>query len=580
MATGLLLAALRLVALARAGAGAAQGPPSVLVGAHYFGGWARHNASSYSHYHGYRPRGQPTEDIFGADAYPERTPTLLAAGGSAGEWEQTEASTARELRAADSHGVAFFDVLYYDGGWDCGTSPTDPNLAYCLDSPVAWMLNSTSVWNGVQNLRFYLSYSNDIDARSPGKFVGVAGDENWRRLVATWAAAIAHPRYLRVNGRPVFKVLIPAVFLKTECEGNVSLATQRLGELRAAVKAGGSGELLLGGGWDNPSIAATGVAPSKRPHPRGFEVYSQTEINCPGGCQILSQAVGSLAACEALANATSLVTAFSIDADRSAAPPLHLNCTLFSKDGPGGPSTTREVFVRVLGEVAYDFTGSYNAAPPICRDQCACCECACAKYKNSWWPNSTAAGAKVFPYREMGDYQTQARTNHSSDTQPYLANVIAGFDPRPWQEHNAAFAPPTPIEWEAVLRAVKAQCLNASNRFGFPDASLPGGVQPAFEIYAWNEYGEGGLLAPTKGLGDSLIQGIAKVFKPSRSQTPDEGLASGEDKDFNMGKDSLVISVSDSDAPPDSGRMRMMLHQSDAPAVGAGGGAQELEVEG
>ena len=122
--------------------------------------------------------------------------------------------------------------------------------------------------------------------------------------------------------------------------------------------------------------------------------------------------------------------------------------------------------------------------------------------------------------------------------------------------------------------------MNASNRFGFPDASLPGGVQPAFEIYAWNEYGEGGLLAPTKGLGDSLIQGIAKVFKPSRSQTPDEGLASGEDKDFNMGKDSLVISVSDSDAPPDSGRMRMMLHQSDAPAVGAGGGAQELEVEG
>ena len=312
MAASLLVA---LLALARAGGGAPP-PPGVLVGAHYFGGWTRHNASSYSHYHGWRPRGAPTVDIFGVDAYPERTPTLLAGGGGEGEWEQTEASTARELRTADSHGIDFFDVLYYDGGADCGTSPSDPNLAYCLDSPLGWMLNSTSVWKGVRNLRFYLSYSNDIDATSPGKFVGEAGDASWRRLVATWAAAIAHPRYLRVNGRPVFKVLIPAVFLKTECEGNVSLATQRLDELRAAVKAGGSGELLLGGGWENPSIAATGAAPSRRPHPRGFEVYNQTELNCPGGCQILSKAVGSLAACEALANATSLYGNFDIILDR------------------------------------------------------------------------------------------------------------------------------------------------------------------------------------------------------------------------------------------------------------------------
>ena len=47
----------------------------------------------------------------------------------------------------------------------------------------AWMLNSTSVWTGVKKLRFYLSYSNDIDAQSPGKFVGAAGDASWRRLV-------------------------------------------------------------------------------------------------------------------------------------------------------------------------------------------------------------------------------------------------------------------------------------------------------------------------------------------------------------------------------------------------------------
>jgi hypothetical protein len=486
----------------------------VLVGAHYFGGWARHNATTYSHYHGFLPRGGPTLDIFGSDAYPERTPTLLSAGSAAGEWEQTEASTARELQSADTNGLDFFDVLYYDGGADCGTSPTDPNLAYCLDSPLAWMLNSTVVWNGVANLRFYLSYSNDVDAHSPGKFVGKAGDLRWRRLVATWATAMMHPRYLRINGRPVFKVLIPDVFLHVECEGNVSLVTERLSELRAAVKATGSGELLLGGGWQNPSIPATGAAPTQRPHPYGFEVYNQTEMGCSGNCRVTSQQVHSLAACEALANATALVTAFSIDANRTAAPQQRLNCSLFTQSGPGRPSATRDVYVRVLGEVAYDFTGSYNAAPPICHDQCACCECRCAKYTNSWWPNATASGAKVFSYQEMSEYQTQARTNHSRDTAPYLANVIAGFDPRPWEEHNTAFAPPTPLEWDTALRAVKAQCLNVSNRFGFPDASKPGGVQPAFEVYAWNEYGEGGMLAPTKGLGDSLIKGIANVFGP------------------------------------------------------------------
>ena len=32
----------------------------VLVGAHYFGGWTRTNASSYSHFHGFLPKGQPT----------------------------------------------------------------------------------------------------------------------------------------------------------------------------------------------------------------------------------------------------------------------------------------------------------------------------------------------------------------------------------------------------------------------------------------------------------------------------------------------------------------------------------------
>jgi hypothetical protein len=69
-------------------------------------------------------------------------------------------------------------------------------------------------------------------------------------------------------------------------------------------------------------------------------------------------------------------------------------------------------------------------------------------------PNRTKAGGEVFSYKECGDYQGTARTNHSLDRVPYLANVISGFDPRPWEEHSPSFAMPTQPEWEAVLTQV------------------------------------------------------------------------------------------------------------------------------
>ena len=136
----------------------------------------------------------------------------------------------------------------------------------------------------------------------------------------------------------------------------------------------------------------------------------------------------------------------------------------------------------------------------------------CPKYQNSWWPNATAAGAKVFPYEECARYQAAARGNHTNDTVPYVASVIAGFDPRPWEEHAPSFAAPTAAEWEAALRQAKAAVERPGSNFGFPDARAPGGVVPGFTIYAWNEYGEGGITAPTRRDGFMKLQTIAKVF--------------------------------------------------------------------
>jgi hypothetical protein len=71
---------------------------------------------------------------------------------------------------------------------------------------------------------------------------------------------------------------------------------------------------------------------------------------------------------------------------------------------------------------------------------------------------------------------------------------------------------PTEAEWEAVVRAVVDQSQDPRNRFGWPDVTAPGGFQPAFEIYAWNEFAEGGILAPTVGQGYMKLRTVAKVL--------------------------------------------------------------------
>jgi len=63
--------------------------------------------------------------------------------------------------------------------------------------------------------------------------------------------------------------------------------------------------------------------------------------------------------------------------------------------------------------------------------------------------------------------------------------------------------------WTATLKQLKADL--AKGVYGFP---LPDGVQPAFTIYAWNEFGEGGILAPTRGDGYMKLEGIRAVFGP------------------------------------------------------------------
>eukprot|EP00039_Didymoeca_costata_P023430 m.7068 g.7068 ORF g.7068 m.7068 type:complete len:505 (-) comp3643_c0_seq1:164-1678(-) len=481
-----------------------------LIGAHYFGGWYTCQGATNcdSHFKGYTPLGVAVDDW--RPYYPNRIPLL-------GNLSVSEDTIVNEIKTADK-ALDFFDVLYYDGGsgpsngkLECDNS--DANLAHCLDTALAWMLNSTKAWVGVQRLHFFISYSNDIDrGEQEGMFVGDTGETKWLSFVDTWVRAMKHPRYLRINNKPLFKILIPDIFVTWQCANNATLANMRIAQLKEAAIAQGLPSPQVGGGWQNPSIPNI-PQQTPRPHPEGYMEYPGTTVLCPGGvndttCDIGSpKTVSSLAMCQSLCNTTENCQAFIIT--RGANDTGSFQCILKTIAGPGSPNSTITTYVRVPGTVSYDWSGTYNAAPPVCPGQP---NWQCEKYRNSWYPNATKNGAKVFPYTEMAQYQANARGNHSNDSVPYLASLIAGFDPRPWQEHAPSFTDPTQQEWNTYLLQVKSVLTNPQNRFGFPDESAPNGVYPAVNIYAWNEFGEGGILAPSQGDGFMKINTVASVF--------------------------------------------------------------------
>lgn len=224
------------------------------------------------------------------------------------------------------------------------------------------MMNSSTVWGNSSRLRFFITYSNDGDRQgnrvAENMFVGAENLTKWDRFVDTWVAAMRHPRYLRVNGRPVFKMLIPSNYLDWQCGRNGSLANTLFGRLRARAQAAGVGNPIIGGGWHNPSIPIPTPAPAPRPVVAGYMRYPDTFVNCSGGCALQHFAdITNATRCMGLCNSTAGCAAVTVG---------NSGCTLDSGAGPGAPRAGVDVWVRVPPEVRYDWTGTYNDAVPVC----------------------------------------------------------------------------------------------------------------------------------------------------------------------------------------------------------------------
>lgn len=92
---------------------------------------------------------------------------------------------------------------------------------------------------------------------------------------------------------------------------------------------------------------------------------------------------------------------------------------------------------------------------------------------------------------------------------PYMPYLPAGWAPRPWEDPRPSFSFPDRSEWVDALTRVKS-ALTRYPGLRVPDGTTVG--QKMFNIYAWNEFAEGGIVAPSVGDGWMKLEGIREVF--------------------------------------------------------------------
>lgn len=114
-----------------------------------------------------------------------------------------------------------------------------------------------------------------------------------------------------------------------------------------------------------------------------------------------------------------------------------------------------------------------------------------------------------YPYEVLEAHAAAGRREIAAKGEfPYMPFIQSGWDPRPWKDPRPSFCLPDRMQWRRTLTEMK-RALDECGNLGIPTSR---GVQKAFNIYAWNEFGEGGMLAPTLGDGFMKLEEIRTVF--------------------------------------------------------------------
>ncbi len=117
---------------------------------------------------------------------------------------------------------------------------------------------------------------------------------------------------------------------------------------------------------------------------------------------------------------------------------------------------------------------------------------------------------KPHPYTALIDFAEQGWRRYAERSEkPYVPYLPAGWDPKPWNDPRPSFAMPSRQEWIQALERARA-ALDKHPKLGIP---LGGDRRvKMLLIYAWNEFGEGGIVAPTRGDHYMKLEGIREVF--------------------------------------------------------------------
>jgi hypothetical protein len=160
--------------------------------------------------------------------------------------------------------------------------------------------------------------------------------------------------------------------------------------------------------------------------------------------------------------------------------------------GVGLSGHTKKVGIKWPPAALFDFTGNYMCVPEV------------------------EPRTENHPYATLAEQARQTMRERIGEPLPWVPYLAAGWNPRPWTypdappRYRSFFDFPTKAEFTAELRWMK-ESLERHTTLGLPKKD--GTAQKAFTIYAWNEFGEGGILAPTKGSGTMMLQAIQEVFR-------------------------------------------------------------------
>ncbi len=161
--------------------------------------------------------------------------------------------------------------------------------------------------------------------------------------------------------------------------------------------------------------------------------------------------------------------------------------------------------------------GEYNEQETMDREIAAAAEHGVHFFQILWYPagGQTPQDWAADPLN-AGLRQFLAWASYAKESpKPYVPYLPAGWDPRPWKDPRPSFTMPTRNEWRVALRKLK-DALDAHQNLGVPRAD--GRRQKMLLIYAWNEFGEGGIVAPTQGDGYMKLEVIQEILESKRAK--------------------------------------------------------------